>query len=74
MIKYKVRRITEQHRMCTFCKGTSHVRINLGGGNHKMVSCSTCLGTGVAKFEHLDEIDLIDALEVLGFKVIEVTN
>jgi DnaJ-class molecular chaperone len=70
-VSYKVNRVTETHKECYSCKGTGTKKISMGGGNHKTVSCSTCSSTGVSKGEHIEEVDLIEALINLGLVSIE---
>ena len=64
--KYRIKKITQEGRICPTCAGNKMVRVNLGRGVFNDVSCSTCKGTGVYKADSETDIDLKTALNEIG--------
>jgi predicted nucleic-acid-binding Zn-ribbon protein len=64
--KYRIKKITQEGRICPTCAGKKMVRVNLGRGIFNDVSCSTCKGTGVYKADSETDIDLKTALNEIG--------
>jgi hypothetical protein len=68
-IRYTVKKLTIGHKMCTTCGGTGKIEVKVVGGAFKNQPCAWCLN-GVAKIEHITEIDLVQALTELGIRFV----